>query len=493
MRLLRRIGATVCGVLLSAASFAGTHTWQGSNNGVWSNAANWQEGTAPAQGEASLVLIFPAPASAQVTQNDVSGLSIQSISLPTNNGGPTYTLQGNAVTLTGNPLTTTYFGHQALVLSGDGTYSLPTTVSPNPTTMEVAVAITGNFYAKGDVLTIISNINVGPWQLHVEPSWPGAKIIVNGSITGNTGPSGGGITTQGTGLIELNANEDNIYGNVFAGSPGNELCCPTLAVNGSMANTGVTPVGGIVAGTGPIAVIFRGSGIVWPSLVAGTPTTMIVGDLQLYNSVNNTTLRYGAKGASPGQYDQIVVTSGKNSYYGGGSLDLKLNYAPTVGDNLVVLKNQTGAPFPQIGSYTEGSVVTTSGSIQFVITYKGGGGTDVALIAKNTPAVTISSALSNLLPHQNANNGTQLFVNKGFVLTAMVAGSGPSPTGMVTFSIDGTQMPGSFPLSGGRANALLTGLGLGKHSITAFYSGDGNYAAAQSVQALALEHSPRPR
>jgi hypothetical protein len=58
------------------------------------------------------------------------------------------------------------------------------------------------------------------------------------------------------------------------------------------------------------------------------------------------------------------------------------------------------------------------------------------------------------------------------------AGS-PAPTGVVTFKIDGTsQAP--VPLSGGSAAFSLASLSPGKHKISAVYSGDVNYAAAQA-------------
>src|SRR5215472_6322890 len=96
MQLSGRVFIAVSSILLlSLRVYAATHTWKGANNGLWSVGTNWVEGTAPTVGEANLVLDFSQniPAiSGQVAQNDITGLSIQTIYLPANNGGNTYTL-----------------------------------------------------------------------------------------------------------------------------------------------------------------------------------------------------------------------------------------------------------------------------------------------------------------------------------------------------------------------------------------------------------------
>ena len=73
-----------------------THTWSGASSANWSDAGNWTGG-APAAGEASVALIFPAAAANTVNQNDIANLTIKSI-LFKGNG---YTVTGNDITLKG--------------------------------------------------------------------------------------------------------------------------------------------------------------------------------------------------------------------------------------------------------------------------------------------------------------------------------------------------------------------------------------------------------
>jgi hypothetical protein len=75
-------------------------------------------------------------------------------------------------------------------------------------------------------------------------------------------------------------------------------------------------------------------------------------------------------------------------------------------------------------------------------------------------------------------------VNQGLTetLTATVTGSGATPTGNVTF-YDGSTSLGSVPLTSGAAVLSTTTLPAGPDTITASYSGDGNYNSQTSLPA----------
>ena len=65
------------------------------------------------------------------------------------------------------------------------------------------------------------------------------------------------------------------------------------------------------------------------------------------------------------------------------------------------------------------------------------------------------------------------------IFTAKVTGSGGIPTGTVQFQIDGTNFGSPISLTNGSAStAAISNLAVGNHSVTAAYSGDGNYAAS---------------
>jgi flagellar hook assembly protein FlgD len=71
---------------------------------------------------------------------------------------------------------------------------------------------------------------------------------------------------------------------------------------------------------------------------------------------------------------------------------------------------------------------------------------------------------------------------------AVVAPGAGTPTGAVTFTIDGTQ-ESPVPLSGGQAAFTISALSTGNHLITATYSGDGNFISS-STSALSQIVNP---
>src|SRR5207302_340984 len=70
------------------------HTWTGALNNLWSNSANWAQGS-PA-GDSDADLIFPAGAqNIDPNNNDLPGLSVHSVKI----SGAGYNIVGNGITL----------------------------------------------------------------------------------------------------------------------------------------------------------------------------------------------------------------------------------------------------------------------------------------------------------------------------------------------------------------------------------------------------------
>jgi hypothetical protein len=117
----------------------------------------------------------------------------------------------------------------------------------------------------------------------------------------------------------------------------------------------------------------------------------------------------------------------------------------------------------------------------------GGGGTDfvtsgaisqsIVQGVSAAPSVTISFASSTLTTLTSAPNPSA--PGQAVTFTASVGCNGFTPTGSVTFRIDGAAGT-PVPLSGTVANFTTSSLGPGNHTVTASYSGDGNCAAATS-------------
>ena len=138
-----------------------------------------------------------------------------------------------------------------------------------------------------------------------------------------------------------------------------------------------------------------------------------------------------------------------------------------------------------------------AGSHSITASYSGDGDFGSGVSPTLTQTVSQSSSGTGLTssPNPSAYGATVTFM-------ATVSGSGGTPTGTVTFK-DGATTVGSAQLNGnGQASLSLSSLSVGSHSITASYSGDGNFpgstspavtqTVAQNAAAISLTSSVNP-
>src|SRR6185503_14084975 len=101
VRMMRRLCAAVSMLslpfLVAGDASAATLRWTGAHatSSDWSRGANWDTGTAPANGD---TLVFPAGAARLANNNDLAGLQVATIRF--NGAGGGYTLSGNGVVVT---------------------------------------------------------------------------------------------------------------------------------------------------------------------------------------------------------------------------------------------------------------------------------------------------------------------------------------------------------------------------------------------------------
>lgn len=102
----------------------------------------------------------------------------------------------------------------------------------------------------------------------------------------------------------------------------------------------------------------------------------------------------------------------------------------------------------------------------------------IQAVGKNLPQVNLTSSAN---PSQ---------VSQPVTFTATVSGSGGTPTGTVTFAVDGTPH-GPVALDGsGQATYATANLSAGQHTVTASYSGDANYTQGNTPEVLQQVLSP---
>jgi autotransporter-associated beta strand protein len=330
--LLGALLALLATALLPTPALAASKSWTGFGDGAnWSSPGNWDTGTAPVNGDD---LVFPLGVG-HVTNNDIVGLSLHSIVIAA--GG--FTLNGNAVTITGDPGIQANYGHGAT------------------STINLAVSANGT---------------------HIDVVQTDSRLVFGGSLTSN-----GSLVKVGTGTAALQA-------------PGNAQDDGWLISAGILNVQNGAALGGAVVGVFPGGTLQVQGGITISSSMSlrgtGAPNATgavesvsgnntLTGTIELLNSSTitadsgatlmlstnpvqllNTTLTAGGAGgvsiASPIQFTGgltktgigVLALSGSNTYTGPTTV--------TAG-TLLVNGSQPGSPVTVASGATLGGTGTT--------------------------------------------------------------------------------------------------------------------------------------
>ena len=178
------LGGTGNDVTLTAIAI--TYSWTGAGaDNHWSTAANWDAGTAPTNGSD---LVFPSGAARLTENNDLSGLSLHSVSIQ----GSGYLVTGNAISISN--------GFSASYPSGTSEIALNTTLTANEST---DVASGGTFILSGAVSggsSILTKIGGGTLEFSGTTNNTFGQVDVNAG-TLLLGKTGGGFALNSTLVI----------------------------------------------------------------------------------------------------------------------------------------------------------------------------------------------------------------------------------------------------------------------------------------------------
>jgi sugar lactone lactonase YvrE len=153
----------------------------------------------------------------------------------------------------------------------------------------------------------------------------------------------------------------------------------------------------------------------------------------------------------------------------------------TSGSHLAIAFKVTGP------ATVSGDKLTITGAGTVVITASQAGDANYDPAPSVSQSITVDKATPTAKLAVSAGSVVQ---GKSVTFTATLTGGGTKPTGTVTF-LNGTASLGTAALSSsGVATLTTTKLAVGKHSVTASYGGNGNYAKAISTSVTVVVNAP---
>jgi hypothetical protein len=283
-----------------------TLTWTGAVDGNWSTnnsgSTNWSSNLLPSSGD---TLIFPAGAPHLANTDDISNLTVNSISFTGASGG--YNIGGT------NQLTISS-GITASNTAGTNTLNLPI------------------------VLGATQSFNVGS----------GAQLNVGGVVSGTNG-----LLKDGAGTLDLLA-ADTYNG-------GTTVDAGSLLVDGTIGS--VTLNGGTVGGTGTVGVVTTTAGGTLSPGGTNTPGVLSSGAVTLNNLTTFNALLDGTTaGNGPSNYSQLKAGGAVN--LAGATLSATLGFPLTTNASFTLIQ-ATGTI---TGTFAQGNSIVLSGQ-KFVIAY----------------------------------------------------------------------------------------------------------------------------
>ncbi|HEV8589467.1 MAG TPA: autotransporter-associated beta strand repeat-containing protein [Pyrinomonadaceae bacterium] len=205
-------------------------------------------------------------------------------------------------------------------------------------------------------------------------------LIFSGVIS-----SSGAFTKTGTGTTTLSA--ANTYTGLTTVTVG------TLLVNGSLASgTTASLNGGTLGGTGTVRTVTAtaNGGVLSPGSPTGSPGILNAGNTTL-NSASTYLVQLNGTTAGTG-YDQLNVTGTVNLT--DSTLSCTVGFAAAIGNTFTIINNDgSDAVTGTFSGLAEGARVTLSGQ-DFTISYVGGTGNDVVLTRAGTPDVSLTKDVS---------------------------------------------------------------------------------------------------
>src|ERR1041385_8422895 len=423
---LRRLALVLC-LFAASSAFGVSRPLPGGPGSSFSAAANWNPAGTPGPTDA---LNFPGTITTHTINIDVPGMSVGPMTF-----GDGYTITGNALTLTGD-----ITASKNVTWASDVTFSAPITL----------------LTSSGATIVFSGAVDVGGQSVTAH------KVQFTGTL------NGGGTITTGNSQFPLYVGAGGSFNGSFANGGGGSINPFFGHLSKASANMGSLGWAGTDSSIGNLTVnSITSNGVIG---VLHTKSFQLGGGtLDVYWSNGNS--------LSNGQASTIQVTGSVT--LNGGQLKVH-NLPPLVGQTVTVIDNDgTDAVSGTFAGLPEGGKFYLFGT--YGISYHGGDGNDV-VITKLTDEYTITKLTQGSAETAYHEPAT-------FTATVTALNGSGTPTGRVSFYIDGTFNPTLYAtLQNGVATLTTAALEPGSHAITAFYEGDVGFGASFS-QSPDLKHS----
>jgi autotransporter-associated beta strand protein len=351
-------------------------TWDGGGaNPFWTTPANWVGDVGPNPGDD---LHFPNGAAQRTNVNDFAdGTAVGQIHIT----GANYVLSGNRVNLGGG-----------ILIEIPGQLGIPPV-----TQIAIPLTLTDHQMIKGDFnspFSISTAIELNSFSLQIDVQAFSAASTVSGVISGL-----GAVTKTSSGVLELSA--ANTFPQTFFIDGG------TVQVTGSLLSPVFIFNNSLLLGSGTVGTVSANNGRIEPRLLnsdftQASPTTLTLGSL---DPSDNLHLSFQITDTARSRLDV------RGSVFLGGTLFIASHFSQHpfhVAEQIVIISNDnTDAVVGTFRNAPEGTIVSL-GPIPLRITYRGGDGNDVAVIADSfAPAFAVGAAAGGfpLVNFYNAEGG----------------------------------------------------------------------------------------
>jgi autotransporter-associated beta strand protein len=348
MKPLIRFTVAFAIALLTTTAPGATRIWDGSVNGLWTNAGNWSNNLAPANGDA---LVFANGVTRLLATNAPGGAT----------NFTSFTISGNGYVLVSSTLSLTNGLTCSSGLSGGvNTLRAPVRVARQQT-WDVAAH---------SILVVQSNIGLTGVTLTLAGA---GGIEINGNFFGGVD---GNLVKRSTGRLELNGG-NNVFNQLRVNSG-------TLVVDGVVTANSISISNGVVFGGAGTVSAFTNGG----SLRIGTSTGAATGRLTVSapgvaTFLPGSSMEVQLFGLAPGAgHDQLRVSVPPDLTHGALSITRSAAFPLAVGQQFIIITNTGTAGFSTtFTNLPQGAFITNtlSPATVFQISYSGGNGNDVEL------------------------------------------------------------------------------------------------------------------